>query len=535
MPQGLIVPPNRSAVKTVLTLGRAALVFLFLGSAGWAQSQGGRVTWALINEDATLNPINSTATGPAIIGPKIFEGLVRYDEKLDPQPELATQWSVSEDGLTYTFTLRPNVKWHDGQPFTAEDVKFSLERLKAAHPRGRVTFSSVSAIETPDPQTVVVKLSRPAPFLLTALAASESPIVPAHIYKDVDASAPAPDRAIIGTGPFIFKEWKRGNSVLLARNPNYWDQGKPYLDEILFRFVPDAAARAAAFEAKEIDIGGDGVIAAAEIARIKQVPHLLIDEKRSTYEGTHRMLIFNFDTPVLQDRKVRQALSHAIDRKAVNNLIWFGQAVDSPTPISPSLAKFHNPNIKGYAFDPALANKLLDEAGYPKKNDGYRFKLRISANNSIDPRISFLFQQQLKAVGVDSEIQRGDRAAYLKRIYTDRDFDLTTEALANAFDPTIGVQRVYWSKAFKVGVPFANPGHYSNPEVDTLLEAAAVELNADKRRELFLKFQEVVHNDAASVDLVDPPSATVVNRRVKNYFVGGNGLSHNFASTYIDK
>jgi peptide/nickel transport system substrate-binding protein len=188
---------------------------------------GGQLTWAIDRESTTIVPINATTFMSEAVGPKIFDGLLTYDADLKPEPQLAESWQVSADGLTCTFKLRPGVRWHDGQPFTSRDVAFSFERMKAAHPRGRITFGKVAAIDTPDDLTVILRLSQPAPYLITALASAESPMVPRHIFEGVDPMGAPPDRAIIGTGPFRFVRWDRGNIVVLERNPDYWNKASP--------------------------------------------------------------------------------------------------------------------------------------------------------------------------------------------------------------------------------------------------------------------------------------------------------------------
>ena len=180
-----------------------------------APSRGGTATLLLSAEPPVLTTIAHTAFNSVYVSPKVTEGLLTYDFDLNPQPLLAKQWSVSDDGLRYTFKLRDGVRWHDGKPFTADDVVFSIKTLKDVHPRGRNTFLNLVEIETPDPLTAILVLSKPAPYLITALAASESPIVPRHLYEGTPPLANPWNRKLIGTGPFVFKEWVRGGYVLV--------------------------------------------------------------------------------------------------------------------------------------------------------------------------------------------------------------------------------------------------------------------------------------------------------------------------------
>lgn len=493
---------------------------------------GGTLTWAYERETATIVPINVTGLAQHV-GPKIFDGLLTYDEGLVPIPQLAESWDVSPDGLTYTFHIREGVLWHDGESLTAEDVAFSFARLKEAHPRGRVTFATVTDIETPDGPdglVVVLRLSSPTPYLLSALASSESPIVPRHIYEALDPNAPTPDAAAIGSGPFVLREWVRGSHILFERNPDYWDEGKPYLDQLIVRIVPDAAARSAGLEAGELDISP---VAASDVARLQAVEGLIVEDRPSAYGGRHHQIVFNFENEILADVQVRRAIARAIDLDAIQQVIFFGYGRISPTPISPSLGAFHNPEITGYEFDPDEANRLLDEAGYDRGPDGTRFSVRLVSNPANDPRLASLLQQWLQAIGIRAEIGLQDHAAYISRVYNDRDFDLAIEALANTFDPTVGVQRVYWSGAFEVGVAFSNPGNYSNPEVDRVLEAAAVEPDPETRIALFHEFQNLVHEDVPVIDFIDPPDFVGSRVGVEGFAFGALGLSGNFANAYV--
>ena len=211
--------------------------------------RGGSMTIGLVAEPTTLVSLTNVFTPSLSVSAKVTEGLLTYDQEINPRPSLATEWTVSPDGLRYVFKLRPGVIWHDGKPFTAADVAFSLETIKKSHPRGRSTFANVTAIATPDPLTVELTLSQPAPYLIKALNASETPIIPKHRYEGMEPTASPNNTAPIGTGPFRFKEWVRGSHVIYERNPDYWDQPKPYLDQLVVRFIPDAAARSAAWPA----------------------------------------------------------------------------------------------------------------------------------------------------------------------------------------------------------------------------------------------------------------------------------------------
>ncbi len=517
----------------------AAALGLLVAAAAHADTpqRGGTLNLLIEPEPTALVSITNTA-GPTVkISPKVTEGLLTYDFDLKPRPQLATAWAISPDGLQYTFTLRPNVKWHDGKPFTSADVAYSLLTLKEVHSRGRATFANVTEVQTPDALTAVVKLSKPAPYLLIALAAGESPIVPRHVYDvpGVKVDQNPANQAPIGTGPYRFKEWVKGSHVLYERNPDYWDKPKPYLDRLVVKIIPDAAARSAAFESGAVDLGGETPVPLSEVARLKKLPHLAIETKGYEYSPTQTRIEFNLDNPYLRHLKVRQAIAHAIDRKVILNTVWYGYGDASTTPIPPALKNFHTP-LNPYPFDIQRAEQLLDEAGFKRGAGGVRFKLHHDYLPYGDNfrRVAEYLKPALAKVGIEVTIRAQDFPTYIRRVYTEREFDFTNNSMSTTFDPTIGVQRLYWSKNFKKGVPFSNGSHYDSARVDTLLEQAAVEPDAAKRSLLFQEFQRQVLADVPDLGLIAVRHITVAHRKVRDHTVDAVGLNGNLAHVWLD-
>jgi peptide/nickel transport system substrate-binding protein len=497
---------------------------------------GGTLNVLIHPEPPTLTTIANTAVSSVYVSAKVTEGLLAYDFDLNPKPQLATGWSVSPDGLEYSFVLRQGVKWHDGQDFTSADVAFSILALKESHPRGRSTFASVMEVRTPDPHTAVIVLSRPAPYLLTAFTAAETPIVPKHVYDGTKVDTHPNNNAPIGTGPYVFKEWVRGSHIILARNPNYWDQPKPYLDQLVLRIIPDPAARAAAIETGEVQLAPGTPVPLSELDRLRALPNLAFESNGYQYTNNISRLEFNLQKPYFQDLRVRQAFAHAIDRNVILNTVWYGYALPSPGPVSPQLRKYAAKDLPTYAFNPSRAEQLLDEAGLTRGADGIRLRLNLDYVPSSDnyKRGAEYIRQALAKIGVEAKVRSQDFSAYIKRIYTDRDFDFSYNGMSNLFDPTVGVQRLYWSKNFKPGVPFSNGSGYSNPEVDRLLEAAAVEIDPAKRLEDFDRFQRIVAQEIPDIGIVAPQEVTIYDKRVLNHTVTADGISGNLADVYLD-
>ncbi|MGZ5899509.1 MAG: ABC transporter substrate-binding protein, partial [Reyranella sp.] len=243
-----------------MTLNRRAFsgasLAAFLASTGTLRAadekprRGGTLIVNLEPEPSSFL-FNSNTAG--ILAAQVVEGLVEYDDAFKPVPSLAESWEQAPDGKTITFHLRRDVAWHDGKPFTAADVQYTvLEVIKKVNPRAGTAYRAVEAVDTPDPHTAVFRLSEPSPVIWAVLSSAEAPILPRHLYEGTPPLSNPWNGKLVGTGPFVFKEWVRGDYVLLERNPNYWRKDRPYLDRIRFRTIPDPGAREAALETGEV-------------------------------------------------------------------------------------------------------------------------------------------------------------------------------------------------------------------------------------------------------------------------------------------
>jgi peptide/nickel transport system substrate-binding protein len=498
--------------------------------------KGGTITVAQLVEASILSSAFDTATQVQVISSKMIEGLISYEHDFKPIPRLATAWTVSPDGLRISFTLRQGVQWHDGKPFTSKDVAFSvLEVWKKLHGRGRLTYANVTAVETPDPHTAILVLSKPSPYIMNALAAMESGVLPAHIYEGTDIRANPANLAPVGTGPFKFKSWARGQNVVLERNPNYWDPGKPYLDQIIFQLIPDAGARGAAIEAGRADLSYQSSVPLSDAKRLDALPNVEVTDKGYAYQSTQMMMEFNFDNRYLKDLKVRQAIAHAIDPAFPTSVVWFDYGLPATGPIHQNLVKFYTADVPKYEPNVATANKMLDQAGYKRGADGVRFRLNIDplAFGDTYLRTAEYIKQQLGDIGIALAIRNQDFAAYVRRVYTDYDFDLTVVGVTQSADPTIGIQRFYLSTNYVKGAPFSNAGHYNNPEVDRLLIAGQSEMDPAKRKAIFADFQRVAMGDLPVLPLTSINQITVTNARLKDHTLTADGVFDSLASAWL--
>jgi peptide/nickel transport system substrate-binding protein len=493
--------------------------------------RGGTLMMLVDPEPTTLVALTNSADPTMLVSAKVTEGLLSYSFDLDPRPQLATRWSVSGDGRQLTFELRKGVRWHDGGEFTSDDVAFSIGLLKAYHPRGRTTFANVAEVRTPDRHTAVLVLSKPAPFLLHAFAACESPMVPRHAYTGTDIATAGNGAAPIGTGPFIFKEWIKGSHILYERNPAYWDNPKPYLDRLVIKFIKDPAERVSAIESGAIQLAPGAPVPPEELHRLQSNPGLVFETQGYTYTNQVVRLEFNLDAAVFGNLKVRRAIAHAIDRSTIIKEAWFGYGQPAFGPISPDLKQFCAPDLGTPAFNPIEAERLLDDAGLPRGPDGIRLRLALDYVPAGDGyrRTADCISAALRTLGIEAEVRSQDFPAYIKRVYTDRDFQFTVSRMNNMFDPSVGVQRVFWSKNFQPGVPFSNGSHYASPAADDALERAAVETDPGLRRGYFLQFQKTVVADLPDVTLLVPGQITIAGKAVVGHTLTADGAAANLA------
>ena len=531
----MISIPNLSRRAFSMSAAAALMGAPRLARAQTPVVKGGTLRFLVDPEPTGLVPLADTTGSNVMVSCKITEGLYGYNPDFSLRPQLALGHTLSADGREITFNLRPGVKWHDGQPFTAADVVYSLSTLKSVHPRGRATFANVDDFGARDDHTVVLKLKNPAPYLLNALAGQESPIVPRHIYEGSDPTTNPHNRAPIGTGPFVFKEWQRASHMIFERNPAYWDEGKPYLDRIIVRFIPDAASRAIAFETGEVDLGGDYPVSFADLARLKANPALGIETAGYGYGPNISAIEFNLDNPYFAKPQVRQAIAHAVDKNVILQNVFYGFGQIATGPIHQDHTKFYTADVPRYDFDVAKANKLLDDAGLPRNAGGVRFAVAHDPLPIGDMHIQSgeYIRQALSKVGISVTLRNQDMPTYIKRVYTDRAFDFTNNTMTNSPDPTLGVQRFFWSKNFKPGVPFSNASHYSNPKVDALLEAAQIEVDEKKRANEFYEFQRIVAADIPDIYTIAVQTFTVYNPKLRNHTITADGVHANLAEAFL--
>jgi len=493
-------------------------------------------------EPPTLAPYLSTSGPIGLVAPKIYNGLLDYDLDLNPVGELAKSFEVSEDGLTVTFMLEEDVTWHDGEPFTSEDVRFSvMEVLKQFHPRGPNSFKEVSSIDTPDPLTAVFNLERPAPYMIRALSAYESPMVPKHLLEGTDIREADLANNPVGTGPFTFVEWKKGQYIRLDRNENYWKEGFPLLDRIVARVIPDASTRTAAMENGEVHYGAFGAIPNVDVVRLEGSEDVGVTTDGYAMINPMALLEFSVTEAPFDDVALRKAISLVVDRQFLIDNIWFGYG----KPATSALSSNYEP-IGLYVATPdaypetpnvEAAVALLDDAGITADGDG----VRASAVLDLIPygedwrRAGEYMKQALGDIGIELELRYEDVPTWLKRVYTDYDFTINMNYFYQLPDPVIGVHRHYGTDQIRQGTPFVNATRYSDAGVDELLESGATSADATERAGIYRELQEKLAADLPVVNLFEMEFLTVYNQKLKDHTVSAMGAYSSFDRAYLEE
>lgn len=474
-----------------------------------AQDAGSRIIFGLPWDAITLNPIVEQDGVSYLVNLWLFDALIRLDESLQPVPELAESWETSEDGLTWTLNLRQDVTWHDGTPFTADDVAFTVYSILApttqTQYRGNyanlVGFEELTNPDAPaspddldqapvvvvDPHTVEFHLAEPfAPFLVQSL---HLPIAPKHLLEGVDVNTADFNAAPIGTGAWKFVDWQRDNRMVLAANEDYYG-GAPALKELVLRVIPDETVLL-----QELRTGG--------IEFMERVPREAVADLQSDAEFSVALvdnigcsfISFNTTHPVLGDKAVRQAIGYALDMDTFIEAILLGLALPA-TGLYPPYTWMYEPDVRVYSYDPAQAEQILDEAGWVKDDAGFRsrdgvplaFTMSTFLGHEAGEQLLAAAKEWLAAVGIDMNIEIIELAAWIDTLVNST-FEATMSNWDGGADPDDYGFGMYHSEGGR------NRALYRNPDIDVVLEAGRQSLSEEDRIAAYSAFQKIAAED----------------------------------------
>jgi len=516
-----------AAATPVLMRARDAL------AQGVQPRRGGTLTTMLTPEPPVLQ-IGVNQQGPTLLAAsKMFQGLLKFSPRLEPLPELAKSWEVSQDGREYVFRLQENVRWHDGRPFTADDVIFSITKFHMElAPRARGVFQRIREATAPDPLTVRLVLDAPfEPFLLM-FDVTAAAMVPKHLFDGQDyRQAPAVQRPV-GTGPFRFAEWQRGNFVRMERFDGYWKPGQPYLDAIIWRIVPDSQSRRLAVETGQALMSTTNDIEPFDVPQLRQRPNLDVRTDGWEYFSPLAFMEINHRVQPLGDARVRRAMSQAIDRNFIAQRLWFGVGKPAFNAVA-STTRFHEPEAKVAPFDPRAAAQQLDAAGFRPNAQGVRFSLKhlVIPYGEVWSRLSEYLRQAMRQVGVDLQLESTDAGSWARRIGA-WEYETSVNFTYQFGDPTLGVERTYVSTNIQK-VTFTNTGGYVNPKVDELFARARDAAKAEDRRAAFSEVQRLLVEEVPQIWLMELSFPTIHDRRVRNLIQLGTGVHASFDDVFI--
>ncbi|MEO1104718.1 MAG: ABC transporter substrate-binding protein, partial [Pseudomonadota bacterium] len=452
-------------------------------------------------------------------------------------PLLAESWEGADDGKSFTVTLREGVTFSDGEPLTSADVAFSAMNVwKEKQNIGRQIFANLTAVDTPDARTAVFRFSEPIPSQLIENALpAVSAVVPKHLLEGEDLDTAAYNAAPVGTGPFVFAEHKPGELYRLTKNENYWGEDLPYLDQIVYRVLPDPGAKAAALETGDIQVTAFSAVPLTDMARLDALPDVTVIP--GGYEGiTYNITVeVNHRREELANPLVRKAILHAIDREFLVDVVFLGYATEAIGPVPPTAGEFFTDEVERYPFDVETANRLLDEAGYARGDDGNRFSLRLRPAPWFQQTRATgdYVRQALAEVGIDVEIVTADPAGHIKAVYTDHDFDLAIGSPVWRNDPAISTT-ILFKGGLPAGVPFANQYGYQSDEMDALIDKAATTVDGEERVALYKDFQRLALTDLPIVHLIEFTFITVARDRVKGVANNPRWATSNWADTWLE-
>ena len=486
----------------IVALLATAIITSILLSGVEAQLYGGTLIIVARGDGPHLNP--SLHWSPTVVypGSQIFNALIEHDFQLNPKPDLAESFEVSENGLKYTFYLVENANWHDGEPFTSADVKFTFDEMLPLHPGGGITLAPIESVETPDDYTVVFNMKYVFPAFPNFLGTYYAPIAAKHLFEGTDILNNPYNMNPIGTGPFKFVEWVKGDHITLVRNEDYFREGKPYLDKIIFnlRLAGDTSAQMLALEKGEIDYIERLPFSA--INQLQKTPGVNVVLWKHSSQSVQR-LYFNLRNPILSNVKVRQAIAHAIDLDLIVDRVTFGYTTKGTSPIA-SYASTYNPDVRIYEYDIVKANELLDEAGYTKGTDGIRFELDCTTEvDASAEKLQEVMKEMLSEVGIKMNIVRLEEAAMIEKVFVDWDFDMHTLSIGSGPDPD-RLKAIFHSDAIQ-RKPHANAMGYSNDRVDELFELGAITVDVETREEIYGEIQSILKEELPSIPIWESP------------------------------
>lgn len=508
-------------VLTVALLFASSAALLAPAPAG---AQEGAIRIGLDVDAGTADPRLSRDTSARRVVDIVFDGLVYLDPELTPQPALAESWQTAEDGLTWTFTLRQGVAFHDGEALTAEDVVYTFETIldEALAAPYRALYTPIQRVTAVDPSTVEFTLSQPyAPFL----SYMDMGIVPKHIAEDPNSDfANHP----VGTGPFEFVSWEKNNKIEFTANPDYWG-GVPALETVTYLIVPDNTVRATALETGDLDLI-HSPLSPQDVARLQTNDELTV-HTQTALGFTH--LIFNTTDPVLADVNVRRAIAHLVDKATIAEAIYQGMDTPGESPLVPNTWWYTE--VTDQPFDPAAAQTIFAEAGWTDSDgdgvldkDGQKLSLLLKTHSEDPNRIQTI--EYLQAVfsehGIEATVETAEWPTFRDSVLN-QDFQIALLGWLGLVDP----DRAMYNQFLCAGA--SNDGKYCNPRVDELLQQGRATADQAARKDLYAEAAQIIVDEVAYVVVLYQGYIVATAKDVTGFEPHPSGSFRSLATTSV--
>ena len=499
-------------------------------------SYGDTIVVGSIGDASNLIPMLASDSASHDISGLIYNGLVKYDKNLNLVGDLAENWEVSPDGLTITFHLRRRIKWHDGAPFTAEDVFFGFRTI--TDPNTPTAYAGdyleVKRAEVVDTYTFRVTYRKPfAPGLTTW---GNLVVLPKHLLEGQDITKTTLTREPVGTGPYKLKQWLTQEKIVLESNPDYFE-GRPYIDDYIYRIIPDPATMFLELKAGGVDWMG---LTPIQYRRQTNDPAFKREFRKYQYlPFSYTYLGYNLLSPLFQDKRVRQAISYAIDKEEIIKVVLLGLGEISNGPYKPG-AWYFNPHVKQYPYNPDRAKELLREAGWWDRDDdgildkdGEPFEFTILLNWGNQSRLNSaeIIQWRLGQIGIKVKLRVMEWASFINEYIDKKRFEAVILGWSTGVDPD---QYDIWHSS-KTDYKELNFISYKNKEVDALLEKARRSFDREERKRYYFRFQEILAEEQPYTFLFVPYALPVIHARFRGIKPAPAGITYNFIRWYVPK
>lgn len=447
-----------------------------------------------------LNPpvlYGGVESGYAVATPSVelFASPVRYTNSNTPLPYLAKSWSFSPNHLHLTLNLVHNATFSNGTPVTSTDVAFSIDVIRKYQPFGQSMFGDVTSVSTPNPYTAILNFEVPDSSILTALSPALCPILPKSVYgKDFNnlMSDSQLSQHVVGSGPYRLTSFSYGNEIVMTARKHFFMKGDPKIHRIIIKTYPSATAMTLAAENGTIQL--TDLTSPSDLKQLESYKNLAISRTSYSALGSLSFMEYNLKNPYLSHLKVREAIAYATDINYFIKDINDGFPVAAPSPIEPS-SPYFDPNVKTYPFDIAKANTLLNEAGYPKQADGYRFSLNITYVPGI-PSYGIDLAEDMKSTlaqaGINLNIVTYPDETSWEQAVSNYNYDLDLDIVANWGAPSIGVTRSWVCTNIRKGIVWANMSQYCNPAVDQAFQKAETATSVQAAKKYYDQAQELI-------------------------------------------